>query len=96
VAAVHDPLMDVSPDATLDLHGQAAAEAVRSARAFLELWRRRRPGAVIHLITGKGRGAGGRSALRPAIRRAIRDDLQAWVADWCRDENDGGFLVKVR
>ncbi len=88
--------MDVPADATLDLHGQTAAEAVRSTRAFLALWRRRRPGAVIHVITGKGRGSAGRPALKPAIHRAIRGDLGAWVGDWCRDEDDGGFLVKVQ
>jgi DNA-nicking Smr family endonuclease len=93
---VHDPLMDVPPDATLDLHGQTATEAVGSVRAFLGLWRRRRPGAVIHLITGKGRGSAGRPALNPANPRAIRNEQQPWVADWCRDEDDGGFLVKVR
>jgi len=90
-----DPLLDARPDATLDLHGMPVIEAERAVRSFVQLWRSRRSGAVLHVITGKGRGSAGRPALRPAIRRLLREELRDVVRDWTRDTDDGGFLVQV-
>jgi DNA-nicking Smr family endonuclease len=92
---VIDPLLDAVPDATLDLHGMPVAEAVRAVRSFVALWRGRRPGAVLHVITGKGRGSAGRPALRPAIRALLKGDLRAAVCDWALDADEGGFLVRL-
>jgi DNA-nicking Smr family endonuclease len=91
-----DPLYDVAPDGTLDLHGMRVAEAVRAVRGYVAMWRRRQPGAVLHIITGKGRGSPGRPALRPAIRRLLRAGELDDVRDWARDTDDGGFLIRVR
>src|SRR5207244_149589 len=52
-----DRLLDASVAAELDLHGFNAAEAPSAVRAFLERWQRRKAGAVVLLITGKGKGS---------------------------------------
>jgi DNA-nicking Smr family endonuclease len=91
--SLRDPLLDARPDATLDLHGMSVQEAERAVRSFVELWRARRSGAVLHVITGKGRGSAGRPALRPAVRRLLREHLRGTVRDWTLDADDGGFLV---
>src|SRR5207248_2118060 len=54
-----DPLLDARADGELDLHGFGAIEARSAVRAFLESWRRRKAGAVVHIITGKGKGSTG-------------------------------------
>src|SRR5207249_11304829 len=51
-----DPLRDARADGQLDLHGFGAIEARSAVRAFLESWRRRKAGALVHIITGKGKG----------------------------------------
>ena len=91
--SLRDPLLDARPDATLDLHGMSVQEAERAVRSFVQLWRTRRPGAVLHVITGKGRGSAGRAALRPAVRRLLREHLRGTVRDWTLDPDEGGFLV---
>jgi DNA-nicking Smr family endonuclease len=90
-----DPLLDATPDATLDLHGLPVAEATRAVRSFVALWRHRRSGAVLHVITGKGRGSAGRPALRPAVRSLLRRELRDAVRDWTLDVDEGGFLIRV-
>jgi DNA-nicking Smr family endonuclease len=91
-----DPLLDARPDATLDLHGMSVAEARGAVRSFVELWRGRRSGAVLHVITGKGRGSAGRPALRPAVRGVLRGELRSVVGDWTLDADEGGYLIRVR
>jgi len=90
-----DPLLDARPDATLDLHGMSVAEGVHAVRSFVTLWRGRRSGAVLHVITGKGRGSAGRPALRPAVRGLLRGALRDAVRDWALDADEGGFLLRV-
>jgi DNA-nicking Smr family endonuclease len=90
-----DPLLDARPDATLDLHGMSVAEGVRAVRSFVALWRGRRSGAVLHVITGKGRGSAGRPALRPAVRSLLRGALREAVRDWALDADEGGFLLRL-
>ncbi|MDH5197770.1 MAG: Smr/MutS family protein [Gemmatimonadota bacterium] len=91
-----DPLLDAVPDATLDLHGMTVVEARRAVTAFVRLWGGRKPGAVLHVITGKGRGSAGRPALRPAVRRMLRTELRPALADWTMDLDEGGFLLQLR
>lgn len=93
---ISDPLLDVTPVAVLDVHGCTRLEAERAVRALVATWRRHRPGAVVHVITGKGRGSAGRAALRPAMRRLLTGALAGEIADWARDADDGGYLVRVR
>lgn len=93
---LRDPLFDAEPDAELDLHGMTVAEATAAVRTLVGTWRRRRSGAVLHVITGKGRGSRGRPALRPAVRGLLRSMAGTDVADWASDVDDGGFFLKVR
>jgi len=57
---------------------------------------RRGPGAVVHIITGKGKGSAGRPVLCGAVAALLRGELAPRVADWSRDVDEGGFLVRVR
>jgi len=91
-----DPLFDAAPDGVFDLHGMRVAEAVPAVRGFIALWRARHPGALLHVITGKGRGSRGRPALRPAIGRLLREELRGDVREWARDVDDGGFVIRIR
>ncbi len=91
-----DPLLDAPVHTTLDLHGCTAADARRLVAELLASAARRRPGAVVHVITGKGRGSAGRPVLRGAVAALLKGELAPRVADWTRDVDDGGFLVKVR
>ena len=91
-----DPLLDAPVHATLDLHGHTADEARGLVRSFVESLARRAPGAVVHVITGRGRGSPGRPVLRGAVSALLRGELAARIADWSRDVDDGGFLVRLR
>ena len=91
-----DPLLDAHPVATLDLHGFRATEVEQAAVNFLSTWQRRAPGAIVHVITGRGRGSGGRPVLRPAVRRFLESAGQAYVREWSPDVDSGGYLVRLR
>jgi DNA-nicking Smr family endonuclease len=80
----------------LDLHGRTASEAREAVRSFLSLAARRWPGSVVHIITGKGRGSVGRPVLRGAVAGMLRGELAPRIADWARDADEGGFLVRLR
>jgi len=54
-----------------DLHGQSVLEAVANAERFLRSQRKVRPGSVVQLITGRGRGGCSRGT------RCLRCDLHA-------------------
>lgn len=90
-----DALLDAQPVATLDLHGFRAAEVQQAVGNFLSTWRRRAPGGVVHVITGRGRGSGGRPVLRPAVRRLLEAAGPTVVAEWSPDVDAGGFLVRL-
>jgi DNA-nicking Smr family endonuclease len=89
-------LFAASVTSVLDLHGRTASEAREMVRGFLALSARRWPGSVVHIITGKGRGSVGRPVLRGAVAGMLRGELAPRVADWERDVDDGGFLVRLR
>lgn len=91
-----DPLLDARVHAALDLHGRTAEEARELVRGFLTALARRAPGAVVHIVTGKGRGSAGRPVLRGVVAALLKGELAPRVADWSRDVDDGGFLVRVR
>lgn len=91
-----DRLLDAPVHATLDLHGSTAEEARRLVRACVAGAAERSPGTVVHLITGKGRGSKGRPVLRGAVAALLKGELAPQVADWARDVDEGGFLVRVR
>jgi DNA-nicking Smr family endonuclease len=91
-----DPLQDARADAELDLHGFSANEAEPAVRSFLESWRRRKPGAVVHIITGKGKGSPDGPVLRGLVAGMLNGTLGSLVADWAPDDAGGGFRVRVR
>jgi hypothetical protein len=91
-----DPLLDPRADAELDLHGLGAIEARSAVRAFLESWRRRKAGAVVHIITGKGKGSAGGPVLRGLVKNLLQGELRALVGEWGLDDGEGGYRVRVR
>lgn len=84
------------PAVTFDLHGQSVLEGVTNAERFLRAQARARPGAVVRLITGRGRGGGG-APLRTRVRTLLRrlKDSREVVRDYALDDGEGGFLVRL-
>jgi DNA-nicking Smr family endonuclease len=80
----------------IDLHGMSAAQAEAAVRSFIDTWRRREPGAVVLIITGKGKGSPDGAVLRPAIRTLLKTRLSGFVSDWALDDSEGAFRVRVR
>jgi DNA-nicking Smr family endonuclease len=81
-------------DDTLDLHGMTATEAIDAVSAFVKRARKRQPGALLHVITGKGRGSPGRPVLRTRVRTLLRSGTLP-VADWASDLDNGGYLIRL-
>jgi DNA-nicking Smr family endonuclease len=80
---------------TIDLHGMNAAEAEAAATAFLRRVHRRSRGALVHVITGRGRGSAGRPVLKPRIRTLLKSG-ELPVAAWGEDLDGGGYLVRLQ
>jgi len=94
-----DPDLDLSrvPLAgQLDLHGLTVAEAESAVRGFIDRSRRRQPGAVVQIITGKGTGSAAGPVLRPAIQQLLKTKLSGYVEEWALDDSEGAFRVRVR
>jgi hypothetical protein len=92
----HDPLLDAIPAATLDLHGDTAMDAERRVRDFIRAHGRISSGRVVHVITGKGRGSAGRPVLPGVVRRVLGGDVARFVADFDRDLDEAGFLIRLK
>jgi DNA-nicking Smr family endonuclease len=87
---------DRPPAATFDLHGQTVSEAAANAERFLRAQAKARPGAVVRIITGRGR-AGGGAPIRTRVRsqlRALREQGTV-VRDYVLEETEGSFLVRL-
>lgn len=80
----------------LDLHGLTVAEAEAAVRGFIDRSRRRQPGAVILIITGKGKGSVSGPVLRPAIQTLLRTTLSGYIEEFALDDSEGAFRVRVR
>lgn len=91
-----DALLDAPADGELDLHGFSAIEAPSAVRGFLETWARRKPGALVHIITGKGKGSPNGPVLRGLVKGLLRGELRATVAEWGLDDAEGGYKVRLR
>ena len=87
---------DRPPDATFDLHGQSVGEAVTNVERFLRAQARARPGAVVRIITGRGRSGGG-APIRTRVRTVLRRlrDAGAVVRDYVLEDSEGSFLVRL-
>jgi DNA-nicking Smr family endonuclease len=81
--------------ATLDLHGQTVGQARLAVVNFLETWRRREPGGLVHIVTGKGRGSSGAPVLRGAVKRLLTTTLAHAVQEFDLDLEEGGYLVRL-
>lgn len=88
---------DRPPGATFDLHGQTVGEAAINAERFLRTQARARPGGVVRLITGRGRGGGG-APIRTRVRTLLRGLREQGVAvrDYELEATEGSFLVWLR
>jgi len=90
-----DALLD-GPALTLDLHGDPVAAARARVAQFLAATARTRPGALVHVITGKGRGSAEGPKLRPMVSALLKGECAALIRDWARDTDEGGFRVRLR
>ena len=89
-------LLDATPVATLDLHGDTALEAERRVRDFVATHARISRGQVIHVITGRG-GRGGRTPVLPgAVRKALKGEVSRFIDEFDRDLDEAGFLVRLK
>jgi DNA-nicking Smr family endonuclease len=89
-------LLDATPVATLDLHGDTALEAERRVKDFLATHARISRGQVLRIITGRGMGSGGRAVLPGAVRRALTSEISRFVDEFDRDLDEAGFLVRLK
>ena len=91
-----DDLLDGPVEDSLDLHGYSAIETPSAVRSFLDRWRRRKPGAIVHIVTGKGKGSQNGPVLRGLVKSLLRGELRLMVARWDLDDGEGGYKVQVR
>ncbi len=87
---------DRPPAMVFDLHGQRVLEAAHSAEQFLRSQARVRPGAIVRLITGRGR-SGGRAPVRSRVRTLLRRLAEEGkvVRDYQLEDTEGSFLVRL-
>jgi len=85
-----DDLLGAPLGGRIDLHGMTADEAEAAVRSFIETSRRREPGMVVLIITGKG------NVLKPAIRGLLKTKLSGFISDWALDDSEGAFRVRLR
>ena len=90
----HDALLDSKPWKTLDLHGFTEAEARGQVQKLVKL--PAASGKVIHIITGKGKGSGGKAVLKTAVKGMLTGSMSANVREWSLDSGDGGYRVLLR
>lgn len=89
-------LLDASPLATLDLHGDTAVEAERRVKDFVRTHARISRGRVIHIITGRGLGSGRRAVLPGVVRRALTSEVARFVDEFDLDLDEAGYLVRLK
>ncbi len=80
--------------ATLDLHGQTAAQARASVDGFLKTSQSRHRDALVHIITGKGRNSEKGPVLGGTVNAALK--RSPLVDAHIRDADGGGFLVRLK
>ena len=89
-------LLDATPAATLDLHGDTAEEAGRRVRDFLLTHSRISRGKVVRIITGKGRGSAKGPVLPGVAKRILEGEMSRFVGEFDRDLDEAGILVRLK
>lgn len=89
-------LLDATPAATLDLHGDTALDAERRVRDFIQTQSRIASGQVVHIVTGRGLGSRGRPVLPGVVRKVLKGDVSRFVQEFDRDLDEAGFMVRLR
>jgi DNA-nicking Smr family endonuclease len=83
-------------EATLDLHGETRRSAEPRLRNFLDTWRRRRPGAVVRIVTGRGTRSRDGAVLPERVRELLHGPLADQVDTVSMEPGGGGVRVRVR
>lgn len=92
-----DPLFESKPDLpAIDLHGRTLAEAERVVRNRIETLARTHRGALVHIVTGKGRNSIGGAVLQPGIERLLLGPMKVYISRCEPDLDQGGFLLRLR
>ena len=92
-----EPLFESRPDLPpIDLHRYTLAEAERVVRNRIETLARTHRGALVHIVTGKGRNSIGGAILRPGIERLLTGPLRVHLSRCEPDLDHGGFLLRLR
>ena len=89
-----DPF-DGPVDHTIDLHGLRADQSRALVLSMIGSIYRKTPGALVHVITGKGRGSAGALVLKRTIRTLLGSGQVPHVEDWATDLDDGGYMVRL-
>lgn len=89
-------LLDADPVATLDLHGDTAAQAEPRVRNFILTHSRISNGHVVRILTGKGRGSPRGPVLPSVVRRTLKGELGRFVDEFDRDLDEAGFMVRLK
>jgi DNA-nicking Smr family endonuclease len=79
-----------------DLHHLTAAEAAVALESFLVGWSRRRPGAVVRVVTGRGNRSQGGPVLKPRVRELLTGRLAPIVEDYAVESGGGAYRVRLR
>jgi len=88
-------LLDATPVATLDLHGDTALDAERRTRDFIKTQSRVSRGRVVRIITGRGLGSRGRPVLPGVVRKVLGGEMNRFIREFDRDLDDAGFLIRL-
>jgi len=91
-----DSLHAAVVDDERDLHHLTAAEAAVQLEVFLVGWSRRRTGAVVRVITGRGNRSPGGPVLRPLVRELLAGRLAPVVEDYVTEAGGGAYVIRVR
>jgi DNA-nicking Smr family endonuclease len=89
-------LLDATPAATLDLHGNTGLEAERRVRDFIITHSRISGGQVVRVVTGRGHGSTKGPVLPGVVKRVLETELDRFVEEFDRDLDESGFLVRLR
>ena len=78
----NDTLHGATTVAELDLHGETVDSARQKVDWFLDRWGRQRPGAVVHIITGKGNRSTTGAVLLPMVRDLLNGAGSHHIENW--------------